>query len=303
MAELRFDGRVAVVTGAGRGLGRAYALLLGSRGARVVVNDIGGSLAGEGNDAGPAQQVVDEIAAAGSEGVACTESVGTAAGARAIVEAALDSYGRIDILIHNAGNVRRAPLTEMSDDDFQAVLDVHMMGGYRTSRAAFPHMTKAGYGRIVMTSSIAGVYGNLQTVNYSMSKAAMVGLVRVAALEGAEAGIRANAILPAAVTRMSEGLDTSQFPPMDPDLVAPVVAYLSHESCPLTGELVVSAAGRVARAYVAETRGVFRPAWTVEQVADDLDRIMDKADPLEFKLGMSDHLGYSFAVAKAAGEG
>lgn len=301
MDELRFNDRVAVITGAGRGLGRAYALLLGARGAKVVVNDIGGSMAGEGSDVGPAQEVVNEIKAAGGEGVACTDSVGTAEGARAIVQAALDTYGRIDILIHNAGNVRRAPLTEMSEEDFQAVLDVHMMGGYRTVREAFPHMTKAGYGRIVMTSSIAGLYGNPNAVNYAMSKAAMVGLIRVAALEGAEAGIKANAILPAAITRMSEGLDTSQFPPMDPDLVAPVVGWLCHESCPLNGELMVSAAGRVARAYVAETRGVFRPTWTVEQVATDMDRIMEDPEPVRFGLGMFEHLGYSFEMAKRGG--
>ena len=301
MSELSFHGRVAVITGAGRGLGRAYARLLGARGARVVVNDVGSSMTGDGGDAGPAQQVADEIAAAGGEALACTDSVATAGGARAIVEAALDSFGRVDILIHNAGNVRRAPLTEMSEEDFQAVVDVHMMGGYRTLRAAFPHMTRAGYGRIVMTSSIAGLYGNPNAVNYAMSKAAMVGLVRVAALEGAQAGIKANAILPAAVTRMSEGLDTSQFPPMDPDLVAPVVAFLSHESCALSGELIVSAAGRVARAYIAETRGVFRPSWTVEQVAQDLEGIMTDAEPVTFGLGMFEHLGYSFEMAKRAG--
>ncbi|MET0250840.1 MAG: SDR family NAD(P)-dependent oxidoreductase [Novosphingobium sp.] len=299
MDALRFDDRVAVITGAGRGLGRDYALLLGARGARVVVNDIGGSMTGEGSDAGPAQQVVDEIEAAGGAAVACTDSVGTPQGARAIVQAALDTYGRVDILIHNAGNVRRSPLTEMSDEDFNAVVDVHMMGGYHTVRAAFPHMAKAQYGRIVMTSSIAGLYGNDGTVNYSMSKAAMLGLIRVAAIEGASVGIKANAILPAAVTRMSEGIDISQFPPMEPDLVAPVVAWLCHESCQQSGDLMVSAAGRVARAYVAETKGVFRPSWTIEQVAEDLDKITDNSEPQYFGLGMFDHLGYSFAMAKA----
>lgn len=301
MSELRFDDRVAVITGAGRGLGRSYALLLASRGARVVVNDIGGSLAGEGGDVGPAQAVVNEIEAAGGEAVASTDSVATVEGARAIVGAALDTWGRVDILIHNAGNVRRAPLGEMSDEDFQAVTDVHFLGAFRTVSAAFPHMLKARYGRIVMTSSCAGLYGNLHTVNYAMSKAAMVGLIKVATLEGGEAGIKANAILPAAVTRMSEGLDTSQFPPMDPDLVAPVVGWLCHESCPLSAELLVSAAGRVARAYIAETRGVFRPSWTIEQVAADIDRIMDASEPVTFAPGMFEHLGYSFAMAKSGG--
>lgn len=298
MAELRFDDRVAVITGAGRGLGRSYALLLGQRGAKVVVNDNGSAIVGEGSDAGPAQDVVNEIEAAGGQGVACTESVATPDGARAIVQAALDSYGRVDIVIHNAGNVRRAPLTEMSDETFDAVTDVHLRGGYHVVRAAFPHMVANSYGRIVLTSSIAGLYGSPQTVNYAVSKAAMLGLGKVAAIEGEPHGIKSNLIVPAALTRMAEGLDTSQYPPMDPDLVAPVVAWLSHESCSLSGEMLISAAGRIARAYVAETRGVFRPAWSIEDVAENIAAITDPSDPVVFHLGMGDHLAYSFAMAK-----
>jgi len=165
MADLRFDGRVAVVTGGGRGLGRSYAMLLASRGAKVVVNDPGGGLTGDGTDAGPADDVVREIAAAGGQAVASTDSVATAAGGKAIVDAALDMDGRIDILIHNAGNVRRASLKEMSYEDFDAVLDVHLRGAFNVVRQAFPVMCEAGYGRIVLTSSIGGLYGNHNVAN------------------------------------------------------------------------------------------------------------------------------------------
>jgi len=199
MAELRFDDRVAVITGAGRGLGRAYALLLAGRGAKVVVNDPGVSMEGEGTDAGPAQQVVGEITACGGEAVANTDSVATFEGGQAIIQSALDHYGRIDILIHNAGIVRRAPLAEMNVEEFDTVLDVHLRGGFHVVRAAFPHMCAAGYGRIVLTGSISGLYGNAQVVNYAVSKTGLIGLSNVAALEGAEHGVTCNVILPGAL--------------------------------------------------------------------------------------------------------
>jgi NAD(P)-dependent dehydrogenase (short-subunit alcohol dehydrogenase family) len=157
--QLRFDDRVAVVTGAGRGLGRAYAELLAARGAKVVVNDVGGGLDGEGADAGPAEQVVEQITAAGGQAVACSASVVTPDGGDTIIQTALEHYGRIDILVHNAGNVRRGSLKEMSYEDFDAVLDVHLRGAFNVVRQAFPVMCAAGYGRIVLTSSIGGLYG------------------------------------------------------------------------------------------------------------------------------------------------
>ena len=205
MADLRFDGRVAVVTGGGRGLGRAYALLLASQGAKVVVNDPGGSLAGDGTDARPAEEVVREITAAGGEAVASTDSVATPAGGKAIIDAALDRYGRIDILIHNAGNVRRASLKEMTYDDFDAVLDVHLRGAFHVVRPAFPLMCDAGYGRIVLTSSIGGLYGNHDVANYAVAKAGVIGLSNVAAIEGAAHGVKSNVIVPAAVTQNGRG--------------------------------------------------------------------------------------------------
>jgi NAD(P)-dependent dehydrogenase (short-subunit alcohol dehydrogenase family) len=301
MPELRFDNRVAVITGAGRGLGRAYALLLASKGAKVVVNDTGVSLKGDGVDVGPAQEVVQEIRTAGGEAIASTDSVATPEGGKAIINAAIERYGRIDILIHNAGIVRRGSLKEITYEDFEKVLDVHLRGAFHVVRPAFPLMCKAGYGRVVLTSSINGLYGNRNVVNYSVAKAGIIALSNVTALEGAEEGVKCNVVLPGAVTRMAEGLDTSAYPPMDPELVAPVVGWLSHESCSITGEMLISMAGRAARAYVAESSGVYRPEWTIEQVAEQIDAIRSTAAPVIFPVvpaGHIDHIRYSFGMVR-----
>jgi NAD(P)-dependent dehydrogenase (short-subunit alcohol dehydrogenase family) len=300
MAELRFDDRVAVVTGAGRGLGRAYALLLASRGAKVVVNDTGGALTGDGADAGPAQAVAAEVRAAGGDAVACADSVATAAGGQAIVQAALDHYGRVDIVIHNAGTVRRGSLKEMSYQDFDAVLDVHLRGAFHVVRPAFPLMCDAGYGRVVLTSSIGGLYGNHGVANYAAAKAGLVGLANVVALEGAADGVLCNVIVPSAVTRMAEGLDISAYPPMGTELVAPVVGLLAHESCPVNGEMLVAIAGRVARMAVVESPGVQRDSWSIEEVAGQIDAIRKLDAPLVFPVvpdGHADHIRYSFERA------
>ena len=297
---LRFDDRVALITGAGRGLGRAYALLLAARGAKVVVNDPGVSMQGEGTDAGPAQSVVDEIRAAGGQAIASTDSVATPEGGQAMIDLARDHFGSIDILIHNAGIVRRGGLAELSYADFETVLDVHLRGAFHVVRAAFPHMCAANYGRIVLTGSINGLYGNAGVVNYSVAKAGMIGLSNVAAIEGAAHGVKSNIILPGAVTRMAEGLDTSAYPPMDPELVAPAVGYLAHQDCAVSGEMLIAMAGRVARAYTMETVGLFQPDWTIEQIADRLEAIRDTQDALLFPpvpTGHLDHLRYSFAMA------
>jgi NAD(P)-dependent dehydrogenase (short-subunit alcohol dehydrogenase family) len=304
VSDLNFSGRVAVVTGAGRGLGREYALLLASRGAKVVVNDVGGSLTGDGVDDGPAHQVAAEITAAGGEAVASTDSVATAAGGESIIATALDHYGRIDALIHNAGNVRRSPLKEMSYEDFDAVLDVHLRGAFHVVRPAFPLMCAAGYGRIVLTSSIGGLYGNHGVANYAAAKAGIIGLTNVVALEGAAEGVLCNAIIPGAVTRMAEGIDTAAYPPMDPGLVAPTVGYLVHEACSVTGELYVAIAGRVARAFIAETPGVYQPSWSIEDVAGQIDAIRDDTAPLVFPAvpdGHVDHIRYSFGMGASHG--
>jgi NAD(P)-dependent dehydrogenase (short-subunit alcohol dehydrogenase family) len=306
MTELRFDDRVAVVTGAGRGLGRSYALLLASRGAKVIVNDNGASLTGAGTDAGPADEVVREIEAAGGQAIACTESVATAVGGQAIIDTALGHYGKVDILVHNAGTVRRAPLAEMRYEDFDAVLDVHLRGAFHVVRPAFASMHSGHYGRIVLTSSIGGLYGNHDVAGYAVAKAGVIGLSNVAALEGAAHDVKCNVIVPSAVTRMAEGLDVSAYPPMRPEQVAPVVGWLSHQSCSITGEIVVAVAGRVARVVVAESPGVFRPSWSIEQVGENLDSIRDLHAPLVFPVvpdGHAEHLRYSFSIVEREGAG
>jgi NAD(P)-dependent dehydrogenase (short-subunit alcohol dehydrogenase family) len=300
MPEARFDGRVAVITGAGRGLGRAYALLLGSKGAKVVVNDPGGGLSGEGADAGPAEATARAIRAAGGEAVACTDSVATPEGGERIIAAALERYGRIDILIHNAGIVRSASLKAMTQEDFDAVLDVHLRGAFHVLRPAFPVMCAAGYGRIVLTSSIGGLYGNHHVANYGVAKAGLIGLCNVAALEGAAEGVKCNLIVPGAVTRMAEGLDTSAYPAMGPELVAPVAGWLAHEACSITGEMLVSIAGRVARAFVAESPGIYRPDWTIEAVGEAMDAIRCTDSPWVLPVVPSahlDHIRRSFEMA------
>jgi NAD(P)-dependent dehydrogenase (short-subunit alcohol dehydrogenase family) len=289
-----------VITGAGRGLGREYARLLGSKGARVIVNDPGVSMKGDGIDARPAEEVVQEIRSAGGEAFACTESVATPEGGKAVIHSALEHFGRIDILIHNAGNVRYGSLEEITQEDFEAVVDVHLMGAFHVVRPAFPIMSKAGYGRVVLTSSIGGLYGTNNVVNYAVSKAGIIGLNNVVAIEGAEKGVKSNIILPGAVTRMAEGLDTSRYPPMGPDLVAPVVGWLAHESCSISGEMLISMAGRVAKALIAETQGVFRPSWSIEDVAEQLDAIRDTDELWKLPTlpsGYFAHLERSFEMA------
>jgi NAD(P)-dependent dehydrogenase (short-subunit alcohol dehydrogenase family) len=301
MTELRFDGRVAVITGGGRGLGAAHARLLAARGCKLVINDPGVSMAGDATSEGPAEALAAEIRSSGGEAVANTDSVATSEGGAAIVQSALDAFGQIDILIHSAGNVRKAALAEMSAEDWQAVIDVHLNGAFHVTRPAFAAMLAQGYGRIVYTSSVNGIYSNRNVANYSAAKGGMIALANTAAIEGFAANVKANCILPAAVTRMSEGIDTSQFPPMTPEMVAPMVAYLCHESCEITGEMLIAAAGRMARAWVAESKGLYRPEWSIEDVAANLAAIRDMSAPLHFTpapQGHLDHLFYSFGMTK-----
>jgi NAD(P)-dependent dehydrogenase (short-subunit alcohol dehydrogenase family) len=302
-AELRFDGRVAVVTGAGRGLGRAYAELLASRGAQVVVNDLGSALDGSGENIGPAQEVVDGIRAAGGSAVASTDSVASEQGGRRIIDTALDHFGRIDILIHNAGNTSAIPLREMSLADFDNILNVHLRGGFNVTQPAYARMCDNGYGRIVLTASVNALYGNYNQAHYTAAKSGLWGLANVAALEGATFGVKANTIVPTAVTRMAAGVDTSIFPPMTPDMVSPMVGWMAHESCSISGEMLISVAGRVARGFACETRGIYRDHWTIEDVADHIDVIRDRSE-LYFgeviPAGQIEHLKYSFAMQQSA---
>lgn len=299
LTERRFDNRVAVITGSGRGLGFEYAKLLASKGAKVVINDNGSALDGSGGDSSVAQQAVDQIKAAGGEAIACTASVATPEGGKAIIDAALDSWGRIDVLIHNAGNTRFDALAEITHEAFRSLIDVHLLGAFNVVQPAFPAMCKAGYGRVVLTGSIGGLYTMSQTVHYAMAKSSMIGLNNAIAIEGAEHGVKSNIILPGAVTRMSEGIDVAQFPPMDPALVAPVVGYLAHEDCTVTAELYAAVAGRVARAYVTETHGIYRPDWTIDDVAENLANIRDASNNFTFhpaEGGFGEHLGQSFGM-------
>ena len=299
MTELRFDGRVAVITGGGRGLGREYALLLASRGARVLINDNGSALDGSGSDAGPAQDVVHEIEALGGAAVACTESVTTPAGGKAIIAAALDSFGKIDILIHSAGNSRFCPLETLSHEEFRSVVDIHLLGAFNVVQPSFPLMRAAGYGRVVLTGSIGGIYTMPTVAPYAVSKSGMIGLNHSIAIEGADRDIKSNIILPGASTRMSEGIDVSQFPPMGPEKVAPVVGWLAHESCSISGEMLISTAGRVARAFVTESEGVYDADWTIDKVGEQIDAIRDPARQWTFhpvENGFGQHLERSFEM-------
>jgi NAD(P)-dependent dehydrogenase (short-subunit alcohol dehydrogenase family) len=278
---LRFDGRVAVVTGAGRGIGRAHALLLAERGASVVVNDLGGSMAGIGEDAGPAAAVSTEILAAGGVAVSNGSDVATVAGAESLIETALERYGRIDILINNAGIMRWAGLPEADADDLARHLAVHVGGSFNTARAAWPHLLAQGYGRIVMTTS-AGLFGLPKNLSYAAAKGGVIGLTRSLATAGAKHGIRVNALAPAAMTRMAGAPPVGAEQQMPPELVAPLAAYLAHETCPVNGEIYAAGAGRFARIFIASTPGYVHPSPepTLEDIADHWAAINDETDYL-----------------------
>jgi NAD(P)-dependent dehydrogenase (short-subunit alcohol dehydrogenase family) len=275
MSELRFDGRVAVVTGAGRGLGAAYARLLAARGAQVVVNDLGSSMGGEGADDGPASDVVAEIVAAGGTAVADTHDVTTEAGADALVATATDRFGRIDVVVNNAGIMRWAGMPAVDERDLSRHWDVHVGGAFNTTRAAWPRLVDQGYGRVVMTTS-SGVFGLPNNLAYAAAKGGVIGLTRSLATAGAEHGIGVNAIAPGAFTRMA---GKGEAPPaMTPELVAPMAAYLAHEDCPVNGEIYAAGFGRFARVFIAQAEGYVAPGGaSLEDVADHWDEINDEA--------------------------
>ncbi|MGI5492300.1 SDR family oxidoreductase [Microtetraspora malaysiensis] len=275
MSDLRFDGKVAIVTGAGHGLGRSHALLLAERGAKVVVNDLGGALDGSGASTGPAAEVVELITKNGGEAIVNADSVATPEGAQAIVQAARDAFGRIDVVVNNAGILRDKSFGKMSVEDFDAVIAVHVRGAFLVSRAAFPHMKEQEYGRIVNTSSPAGLFGNFGQANYSTAKMGLVGLTKTLGIEGARANIKANAIAPLAWTRMTETLLPAEFEAkFTPERISPLVAYLAHESCETSGEVFSVGGGRVARVFVAEGPGWRDDAITPESVRDNWEAVM-----------------------------
>ena len=282
MEGYSFEDRVAVVTGAGRGIGRAYARELARRGAAVVVNDLGGSIGGDGADAGPASSVAAEIVAAGGAAVADPSDVATPAGGQALVDTALERFGRVDVVVNNAGIVRWAGLPDADLDNLERHLAVHVAGSFNTIRAAWPHMVAQGYGRIVNTTS-TGMLGLPTNLSYATAKAGVVGMTRSLATAGAKHGIRINCIAPAAFTRMAgTGADPAADDPMAtlmaPELVAPMVAFLAHEACPVSGEIYTAGAGRFARLFIASTEGYVHPTATptVEDVAAHWAAINDE---------------------------
>ena len=277
MADLGFDGRVAIITGAGGGLGRSHALDLAKRGALIVVNDLGGAVDGTGSDKGAAERVVDEIKAAGGEAVANYDSVATPEGGKDIVQTALDTFGKVDIVINNAGILRDKTFHNMTPDLLDPVLDVHLKGAFNVSQPAFVKMKEQGYGRIVSTSSAAGVFGNFGQTNYGAAKMGLVGLTRVLAVEGAKYNIKANAIAPLALTRMTENIMGGGLrDKLGPEKVSPLVAFLAHEDCPVSGQTFSVGGGRVAHVFIAETQGFYDADLTVEAVRDHWDTITNQ---------------------------
>ena len=278
MAELGFDNKVAIITGAGGGLGRSHALELARRGARVVVNDLGGSVDGTGASAGPAHDVVAEIQAAGGEAVADGNSVSTPEGGAAIVQTALDAFGRVDIVVNNAGILRDKAFHNMTPDMVDSVIAVHLKGAFNVTQAAWKHMREQGYGRIVNTSSNSGLLGNFGQANYGAAKLGLVGFTRVLAIEGAKFNIKANAIAPVAFTRMTAELMPGLEEMLRPDKVTPVVVYLAHEDCPVTGEVYSAGGGVVARYFIGLTEGYVNRDLTAEDVRDHFDQIRDESN-------------------------
>lgn len=272
---ITFEGRVAIVTGAGGGLGRGYALELARRGARVVVNDIGGAVDGTGGSASAADAVVEEILSAGGEAVPSHHSVADPEQAAAIVDLAVETYGSVDVVINNAGILRDRSFANLTDDELEAVLRVHLAGAFHVSRPAFRVMKERGYGRFVFASSNSGLLGNFGQANYGAAKMGLVGLSNVLAIEGAKYGILSNVIAPVARTRMTEHLLGPLAEAADPDRVVPMVVYLASEACRQTHEIYSAGGGHYARFFVGLTPGWTSAAATVEDIADHLDEIRD----------------------------
>jgi len=285
MSGLRFDGRVAAVTGAGRGIGRAYALLLGQLGAQVVVNDLGGSTLGRGRDAGPADEVVKQIQAAGGTAAANYGDVSTVDGGASVIDTAVQEFGAIDIVVNNAGNMVWGSLPDATAETIEAHWAVHVRGSFNTLHAAWPYFLEKDYGRVVLTTS-AGMFGLPDNIGYAIAKASMIGMAKSLTAGRRDANININCIAPNAVTRLGartaaeQAAQEAMAPVMDPALVAPMVAYLAHESCNVSGETYVAGAGRFARLFVGVTPGYLHPGLagvTLDDVAANWAAINDEA--------------------------
>ena len=300
--SLLFDDRVVIVTGAGNGLGRSHALEFARRGAKVVVNDLGGGIAGEGASKSVAQSVVDEIKNAGGEAVANTDSV--EAGEK-IVATAMDAYGRVDVVVNNAGILRDASFAKMTDADWDLIYRVHLFGSYKVTKAAWPHMRSANYGRIVMTTSVAGIYGNFGQANYSAAKLGLLGLAQTLAIEGATKNIHCNTLAPTAGSRLTATvLPKEVVEGLKPEYVTPVAVYLCHESCPETGKLFEVGGGWVSQTRWEQTEGVFfRNDYSVEELqarwpdATSFENARHATKISEAKSGMEERFGQRMKLA------
>jgi NAD(P)-dependent dehydrogenase (short-subunit alcohol dehydrogenase family) len=274
MEPLRFDGRVAVITGAGGGLGRCHALEFARRGAQVVVNDVGASIDGTG-ESSAAQAVVDEIVGSGGSAIASTASVSSPDGGQAIIGTAMAAYGRVDVLVNNAGILRDAAFKNMTAEQVDAVIDVHLRGAFHVTSAVWPVMREQNYGRIVMTTSGSGLFGTFGQANYGAAKTGLVGLMNVLAIEGQRNGILVNAISPIARTRMTENTMADWVKDADPEQVTPVVVYLAHQQCERTAHIYRVGGAHVSRVFIAETAGIDEPGLTPESLAANIERVDD----------------------------
>jgi NAD(P)-dependent dehydrogenase (short-subunit alcohol dehydrogenase family) len=288
VSGLRLDGRVAAVTGAGRGIGRAYALLLGQLGAKVVVNDLGGSTLGTGGDAAPADEVVKQIEAAGGAAVANYGDVSTVEGGTSVIDTAVEHFGTIDIVVNNAGNMVWGSLPDATIETIDAHYKVHVQGSFNTLRAAWPYFLEKNYGRAILTTSI-GMFGLMDNIGYAIAKASMLGMAKSLTVSRKDANININCIAPNAMTRISGRTEEEQeqaaqaarsVPAMDPANVAPMVAYLAHESCAVSGETYLAGGGRFTRLFVAVNDGYLHPGLTgatIDDVAAHWAQINDES--------------------------
>jgi NAD(P)-dependent dehydrogenase (short-subunit alcohol dehydrogenase family) len=277
MPTMTFEDRVVIVTGAGGGLGRCHALEFARRGAHVVVNDLGAAVDGSGQSSSAAQSVVDEITAAGGSAIANTDSVSTPEGGQAIAAAALDAFGRVDVLVNNAGILRDAAFKNLTTEQVDAVLQVHLHGAFNVTRAVWPAMREQNYGRIIMTTSGSGLFGQFGQSNYGAAKAGLVGLMNVLAIEGVRNNILVNAVSPIARTRMTEDTMAEVVKDLDPEKVTPVVVYLAHHDCDRTAHIYRVGGSKVSRVFIAVTDGIDEPELTAESMAAAIDRIDNPA--------------------------
>lgn len=300
--SLRFDDRVVIVTGAGNGLGRSHALEFARRGAKVIVNDLGGGVAGAGASTSVAQGVVDEIRRAGGEAVANTDSVEQG---DKIVQTAMDAYGRIDVVVNNAGILRDSSFAKMTDEDWSLIYRVHLFGSYKVTHAAWPHMRAANYGRIIMTTSVAGLYGNFGQANYAAAKLGLFGLAQTLAIEGASKNILCNTLAPTASSRLTATvLPPEVLAALKPEYVTPAAILLGHETCPVTGKLFEVGGGWVVQTRWEQTQGVFfKDDYCAEDLVDKWDQATSfensrhGAKVSESKTGIEERLGRKLELA------